>query len=233
MLNKFLYNFYKSTEKSKENELKNALSEIPSDGILLDVGCWDGQKTMWWAKAAKAKKILGIEVVSEAVKKAKAKKIDTYVCDIDKGKWPIKNNSVDCVLSNLVIEHLTDVDRYIAESYRVLRKGGYTIICTNNLSSWHNILSLFFGWAPFDLTNSSEKAWTIGNPLVIHKNVKSIYGKTFCHKCVYTAKWLEEWYKLYGFKLVSVRGSGYYPLPPFFGKIDKKHAAYMILTFKK
>ncbi|SRR5260221_7602992 len=232
-MNKFLYKFYKLTEKSKEDELKKTLQEIPPNKILLDVGCWDGRKTLWWAKAAHTKKILGLEMVPKESEKAKKKGIKTYVCDIDRDKWPLANNSVDCVLSNLVIEHLTDVDHFISESYRVLRKDGYTIVSTNNLSSWHNIISLIFGWAPFDLTNSSQKAWSIGNPFVVHKDAKPGYGKTFCHKCVYTAKWLREWYELYKFKLVKDHGAGYYPLPPFFGKLDKRHAAYMILTFRK
>lgn len=232
-MNRFLYKIYKSAEKSKENELKNALREIPANKILLDVGCWDGRKTTWWARAARTKKVIGLELVEKQAEKARRRNIKTYISNIDKEKWPIANNSVDCVLSNLVIEHLTDVDNFISESYRVLKKGGYTIVCTNNLSSWHNILSLLFGWAPFDLTNSSKKAWSIGNPFVVHKNAKPTYGETFCHKCVYTINWLKEWYEIYGFKLVKVRGSGYYPLPDFFGKIDKKHSAYMILTFKK
>ncbi|SRR5258708_11366410 len=232
MFKKILYNFYKITEKSKETELKNSLKEIPKDGILLDIGCWDGVKTMWWAKAAKAKEIWGIEVVPSAAKLAKKKNIKVYIGDIEK-KWPIKNNSVDCVLSNLVIEHLADVDIFISESARVLKYGGYSIVCTNNLSSWHNIISLLFGWTPFDLTNSSKKTWSIGNPFVVHKNEKSIYGKTFLHKCVYTTRWLKEWYQLYGLKLIKTRGAGYYPFPPIFGRLDKRHAAYIILTFKK
>jgi ubiquinone/menaquinone biosynthesis C-methylase UbiE len=227
-----LYNFYKSTEKAKEHELKKVLSKLPKDGVFLDVGCWDGTKTNWWAKALKPKKVIGIEIIPNAVKVAKKKGIEAYVCNIE-DKWPIKNNSTDVVLSNLVIEHLNDVDQFISESYRVLKKGGYTIVCTNNLSSWHNIISLLFGWAPFDLTNSSSKRWSIGNPLVVHKNKKSIYGKTFTHKCVYTARWLKEWYELFGFKFFNLKTAGYYPFPSFLGKLDKRHAAYIILVFKK
>lgn len=232
MIKKFLYNFYKSTEKAKENELKNALKKLPENGVLLDIGCWDGVKTKWWAKTLNAKETIGIEVVPSAAKLARKKGIKTYISNIEE-KWPVKSNSVDIVLSNLVIEHLSDVDKFISESFRVLKKGGHTIVCTNNLSSWHNIISLVFGWTPFDLTNSSSKTWSIGNPLVVHKNEKSIYGKTFLHKCIYTTKWLKEWYGLFNFKLINVRAAGYYPFFPFLGKLDKKHAAYIILTFEK
>ncbi|MBI3397172.1 class I SAM-dependent methyltransferase [Candidatus Woesebacteria bacterium] len=233
MFAKYLDFLYKEAEREKEKDLEKALAVIPPNGTFLDIGCWDGKKTLRWASAARAKRILGIEVVKDIAKKARKKNIKVYEVDVDKGKWPLESSSIDCVLSNLVIEHLTDVDNFISESFRVLKKGGYTIVCTNNLASWHNIVSLLFGWAPFDLTNSSPKLWSMGNPLVLHKNEGSLFGKSYCHKCVYTIRWLKEWYGLYGFKLINFYGSGYYPLPSFFGKIDKAHAAFITLTFKK
>lgn len=233
MLNKYLTYLYKTTEKQKEKILKHVLGKIPKNGTLLDVGCWDGEKTLWWAKASDAKKIIGLDNVESATKIAKTKGIVAYTCDLDSQKWPIENSSIDCIVSNLVIEHLSNVDHYISESYRILKRGGYLIVSTNNLSSWHNMFSLFFGWAPFDLTNSSPKVWSIGNPLVVHKKVKSVYGPSFLHKCVYTTRWLKEWHELYNFKLESVDGIGYYPLPNFIGNIDKTHASLIILVFKK
>lgn len=233
MFKKYLTNLYKSAEIQKEKVLKQVLNALPKNGLLLDVGCWDGEKTLWWGKALKSKKIIGLDSVKSACKIAQSKGIEAYHTDLDKEKWPIKDNFVDCLVSNLVIEHLSNVDHYISESYRVLKKGGYAVVSTNNLSSWHNIFSLFFGWAPFDLTNSSPKVWSIGNPLVVHGNEKSVYGPTFLHKCVYTIRWLKEWYGLYNFKLEDVKGAGYYPLPNFIGNIDKTHASLIILVFKK
>ena len=233
MLENYLTRLYKEAERDKERKLKEVLKKIPGIEVLLDVGCWDGVKTMWWVKAARAKKIIGIDSIESATKIAAKKGIETYTVDLNTQKWPIKDRSVDCVVSNLVIEHLSNVDNFITESYRVLKKGGYTVISTNNLSSWPNIFSLLLGWAPFDLANSSPMVWSMGNPLVVHKNTKSVYGPSFLHKCVYTIRWLKEWYELYGFKLKIIKGAGYYPLPNFFGNIDKTHASLIILAFKK
>ena len=233
MIKKYLTYLYKEAERQKERMLKQVLSTLPKNGTLLDVGCWDGEKTLWWGEALKAKRIIGLDSVESACQIARDKGIEAHVCNLDREKWPIKDNTIDYLVSNLVIEHLSDVDHYILESNRVLKKGGYSIISTNNLSSWHNIFSLIFGWTPFDLTNSSPRVWSIGNPLVIHNDVKSVYGPTFLHKCVYTIKWLKEWYELYDFKLEYVKGAGYYPLPNFIGNIDKTHASLMILVFKK
>jgi ubiquinone/menaquinone biosynthesis C-methylase UbiE len=229
----YFNSIYKIAEKDKEKKLKKILHEIPPTETFLDIGCWDGKKTLYWAKELKAKNILGLEIDKNAAKEARKKNINVFIIDIDKDKWPLKNNSVDVVLSNLVIEHLTDVDKFISESFRVLKKGGYTIVSTNNLSSWHNIFSLLFGFAPFDLTNSSPKAWSIGNPFAIHDSEKSLFGKSYCHKCIYTSKWLREWYEIYGFKFEKTYGSGYYPFPSFLGNIDKTHSAFITLVFRK
>lgn len=232
MFKNYLTHIYKTAERAKELELQHALEKVSKNGTLLDVGCWDGRKTKWWAKAYNAKHTIGIDSIKSACIKAQMRGIKTVVCDLN-NKWPIKSQSIDCVVSNLVIEHIVDVDNFISESNRVLKHGGYVVVSTNNLSSWHNIFSLFFGWAPFDLTNSSYKLWSIGNPLVVHKNVKSIYGSTFLHKCVYTIRWLKEWFDLYGLKMISSNGAGYYPFPSWIGKLDKTHAALIIMTFKK
>lgn len=233
MFKKYLEGLYQEAEAHKKENIKKALKEVRRGGILLDVGCWDGEYTMDWVDAMSADKVFGIEVLPEAIKLAKSKKIRVFKTDLNTEKWPLKNGSVDCVVSNLVIEHLSNVDHFISESYRVLKAGGSSIVSTNNLSSWHNILSLFFGWAPLDLTNSSKKTWSIGNPLALHNKEESYYDDTFTHKCVYTARWLEEWYGLYGFELSSVYGAGYYPLPAFIGNIDKIHSAFITLRFKK
>jgi len=232
IIKRFLLKLYKGAEKHKEISIRKELGRLPPKGIFLDVGCWDGRKTLWWAKAARAKTVLGIEMVEYAAKRAKNKNIEVFVTNIDKEKWPIKDNSIDCVFSNLLIEHLGDIDRFISESYRVLKRGELTVVSTNNLSSWHNIAGLLFGWAPFDMTNSSSTLRLIGNPLTNQKN-DSFFGESWCHKCIYTIRWLKQWYELYGFRLERVRGSGYYPLPAFLGNIDKTHAAFIILAFKK
>ena len=233
MLKKYLNDLYIKTAFVSRDNITEALSEVNKNGYLLDVGCWDGEVTQEWADAVSTEKVYGIELVKKAALKAKKKGIKVAATDIDKSTWPYPGNKFDYVISNLVIEHLADVDHFILESYRVLKKGGITIVSTNNLASWHNIICLFMGWAPFDLTNTSFKRWSIGNPMAIHSNEASKFGKTFTHKCIYTERWLKEWYGLYKFKHIKTYGAGYYPLSPVLGKVDKLHCALITMLFKK
>lgn len=232
-IKKYFHNLYKDAESLNLNNIEDLLKKHSNGTTILDIGCWDGVNTIRWAKASKAKNVLGIETVEIGAKKAEKKKITVLRQDIDLEKWKVKSSSVDIVVSNLVIEHLSDVDHYISEISRVLKKNGIAVIATNNLSSWHNIISLFFGWAPFDMVNSSSQSWGIGNPFALHRNEQLYVGETFSHKCVYNALWLKEWFEIYGLQLIDQKGAGYYPLPSRFGNIDKRHCAFMSLVFRK
>lgn len=233
LVKKYFNDLYKNAESLNLENIETLLNKHSNGNTILDIGCWDGVNTVRWAKASGSKNVIGIETVEAGAKKAEKKKIKVLRQDIDLEKWKLKSSSVDVVVSNLVIEHLSDVDHYISEISRVLKTGGIAVIATNNLSSWHNIISLLLGWAPFDMVNSSRKSWGIGNPMALHRNEALYVGETFSHKCVYNALWLKEWFDIYGLELVDQKGAGYYPLPATFGNYDKKHCAFMSLVFRK
>lgn len=206
MIKKFFKNLYRDAEFVNSQNIKYALKKYGPFEALLDVGCWDGTETIEWAKAGNVKNIYGIEVVDSVAKKANLRGIKTHTCYADRDKWPIKDKSIDCIVTNQVIEHLTDLDHFFSEASRVLITGGYLITSTNNLSSIHNIFSLFCGWSPFDLSNSSKKQLGIGNPLSLNKEMLKERGDSWLHKCVYTVRWLKDWQSLYGFEYKSDYG---------------------------
>lgn len=199
---------------------------------ILDVGCWDGEKTIDYARACGAKNVYGIEIVKDMSDKARENGIKCSSLKADQDIWPFQNESIDCVVTNQVIEHLSDLDHFFSEASRVLKKGGFLITSTNNLASWHNIFSLFFAWTPFDLTNSSKISSGIGNPLAVHRG-EECKRTTWTHKCIYTPRWLFEWQSLYGLRKISHMGSGFYPFPASWGNFFKNHAAFMIITTQK
>lgn len=233
MIKKYLNKIYDDAMRLNDANVCQAISESGPFENILDVGCWDGKKTLEYAKSAKGKNIFGIEIVDEKAKEANSKNIKTFSLIADRDVWPFEDESLDCVVSNQVIEHLSDVDHFISEAYRVLKKGGVIVTSTNNLSSWHNIFALVFGWAPFDLTNSSKKAIGIGNPLALHKNELTINGGSWTHKTIYNIKWLNDWFSVYKFIAIKNYGSGYYPLPAQFGKFLKKHSAFFTIVNNK
>lgn len=233
-IKKYLGKVYNDAMLLNDKNVCTALESINEDvESILDVGCWDGKKTLDYAKTCNAKNIYGIEIVSEKAKEAEVRGIKTFSMIADKDIWPFENESLDVVVSNQVIEHLSDVDHFISEAHRVLKKGGYIVTSTNNLSSWHNIFALVLGWAPFDLTNSSKKAIGIGNDFALHQGVTSLNGDSWTHKTIFTTRWLNDWFKVYKFTPLENYGAGYYPLPARVGSIFKKHSAFITLINKK
>ena len=224
---------YINAEQLNDKNVFQAVKDFGPHPNFLDVGCWDGEKTVKMGKLAKSVELMGIELIDKAAELARSQNITTFALHADQDIWPIDDNSLDCVVSNQVVEHLSNLDHYFSESARVLKKGGYLITSTNNLSSLHNIGSLFFGFAPFDLTNSSSKIGGIGNPFAVHKDESDNRGSSWTHKCVYTTKWLSDWQKLYGFEYIKVYGSGLYPFPAIVGKYIPLYSAFITLVCKK
>lgn len=228
----FLIQLYKNARLLNNHFINTALKEYGPFESILDVGCWDGELTCDYAKNCSAKNVYGIEIVKDIIEKAEKRGIKCFSLEADKDIWPIENESIDCVISNQVVEHMTDLDHFFEEASRVLKKDGILITSTNNLAAWHNIFSLFFGWAPFDLTNSSKKILGIGNFLATHKGEISNEA-TWTHKCIYTQKWLFEWQNLYNLRKVRLLGAGFYPFSAKLGNIFKNHAAFIILVTQK
>ena len=114
---------------------------------LLDVGCWNGDATRRYADTCGAT-ALGIEVFAEPARQARTRGIEVAEVDLETGRFPWPDGSVDLVIANQVFEHLKNVWRPMAEIARVLRPGGWGLISVPNLASLHNRLLLGFGIQP-------------------------------------------------------------------------------------
>lgn len=233
---KFLKNLFQNIRSYAvtdfQNRILNFLEKSETSTNLLDCGCDDGKWTMKLGKRIEKPKMFGIEIVKERRLIAIENGIDAKEGDLN-GSFPFPDSFFDIVHANQVIEHLADTDNFIKEIRRVLKPNGYAIICTENLSSWHNIFSLFFGWQPFSLTNVCECKFQIGNPFVIHNNENSITPKSWQHLRVFAYQGLKEVFIQHGFKVEGYIGSGYFPLPNFLSKIDPRHAAFLTIKVRK
>jgi SAM-dependent methyltransferase len=208
------------------------------DGVetMLDVGCDDGGWTLRVAGAVPgAPRVLGIEAVAESAKIATAAGIDVRVGDLEE-RWPIDDATCDLVHANQVIEHVKRLDHFVAEIFRVLRPGGQAIICTENLSSWHNVAAVAVGWMPFSSSNISTKG-PIGNPLALHNGEAEELPESWQHIHVITLGALRAMFELHGFEVESQFGSGYYPLWGKAGRAaarrDPRHAHFIGVRARK
>lgn len=215
-----------------EKQILEALEPSGPPGPLLDCGCDDGRWTIKLGERLGSRKLYGIEVVETRRQEAVARGIDARTGDLN-GIFPFDDNSMAVAHANQVIEHLANTDQFISEIRRVLMPGGYAVICTENLASWHNIFALLLGWQPFSLTNISATRRQLGNPLAIHHGETQDQPLSWQHLRVFAYRGLCQVFQEHGFTVEKVTGAGYFPFPGFLARLDSRHAAFLTLKVRK
>lgn len=107
-----------------------AFSKIKQGDIVLDLGCGAGFDCFLAAKrVGKNGKVIGVDMTEEMIKKAKlnSEKLGTKNIEFVLGEiedLPIKDNSIDIIITNCVINLTPDKTKTFKEAYRVLKRGG-------------------------------------------------------------------------------------------------------------
>lgn len=226
-----IFNYLGTQVGSEYRRVILSLLEQNPDAKLLDLGCGNGEFALKVAERIGTREIYGIDIVEENIVKAKAKGIEVYQGDLN-DRLPFETESFDVVHANQIIEHLCDTDTFIKEIHRVLRVGGYAIISTPNLASFHSVLFLLFGKQPFPATVRDEVYAGIYSP-----GAKRINAEMPAHRRIFTLGALKELLEYYGFKVEKTIGSGFYPLPAPLAKaicfIDKRHAVHITVKARR
>lgn len=160
--------------------------------------------------------LYGIEClgcVEETVKVCheKGKNITMKECDLNVEKWPFDDDEFDVVVSNQVLEHMSNTDHFFKESSRIMKSGGYGIISTPNLSSLHNIIQLIFTFQPV-MCNASDRFLGVGNPLSSQKGQKRS-APFYSHLRILTLRAMIELCELYGLRVEEKRGGSFMGIP--------------------
>ncbi len=134
---------------------------------------------------------------------------------------------------------MVDLDNFISEIYRILKPGGYAVMCTENLASVHNIFALLCGNQPYSGPTVSQK-YVIGHhPVHSIYDVKKISYEAIIpqHTRVLAYKAFKKIFEIYKFKIENMFNVGYFPFPNMFSKllckIDKWHTSFIGIKVKK
>ena len=113
-------------KKDKYAIVKDLIANSMREGsVILDAGC--GHKTnIPDHNGIKVKKI-GIDMVLEDIKDNKA--IDLGLVS-NLNYIPLKNESVDLIVCNMVFEHLQEPEKTFSELSRIIKKDGYLVFMT-------------------------------------------------------------------------------------------------------
>jgi len=122
---------------------------------ILDIGCYDG--TFLSLIKNRNNSFYGIEASGYGAKEALKKGINVkkfFFNDVD--KIPFKSESFDLVVAGEIIEHIYDIDFFLQEIYRLLKRDGFLLISTPNIASFGRRLMLFLGMNPIIETSPNE-----------------------------------------------------------------------------
>jgi SAM-dependent methyltransferase len=149
---------FRATEEENRRQILAALEPRPG-ARLLDLGTSEGEFTGRVAGRLGAVSVTGVELIEEHAAVARGRGIDVVRADLDEG-LPFEDGAFDVLHANQVIEHVRRTDTFLREIRRVLAPDGLACISTNNLSSWHNVLSLALGFQPMPMHVSDETILT-------------------------------------------------------------------------
>lgn len=164
-----------------------------SAGLVVDIG--GGRRCLFAKYRRSAATIVAVDVSPEEL--SYNQDADRRVVADATKKLPFASDSVDVVCSRSAVEHLPDVDRFLAEAHRVLRPGGLTV-------------SLFPSKnAPYAIIKRALPH-SVGRRLLhlVKPYAKDFVGfPTYYHQC--TLRAMKRALRRQGFEIVETRVSYY------------------------
>lgn len=139
-----------------------------ASGVVLDVGCG----------AQVYRELLGSSAVYQGIDTQDAKAHFGYAVPdteyFEGDRWPVEDESVDCVLCTEVLEHIPDSVPFLSQAHRCLRPGGRLLITVPFAARWHFIPHDYWRFTPSGLGRllklagfTDVRVSARGNPLTV------------------------------------------------------------------
>ncbi len=113
------------------------LASCDARGVVADVGCGSG--ALWSAINGRFNACIGLDA---ARYDGLPRDVDFRVIDLDAGRLPLDDATVDAAVAVEVIEHLENPRAFARELTRIVRPGGWVVISTPNQLSLLSLLTL-------------------------------------------------------------------------------------------
>ena len=137
----------------------------PQGGALLDVGCWDGGRTVEYGEACRASRFFGVEVCEDQARDGERQGIEVARCNLEQPRFPWPDASMDIVVCNQVLEHLKNIFAVMDEIASVHKPGGILVVSVSNLGSLHSRIMLLLVRTPGPLLSRLTSRSSVGRPL--------------------------------------------------------------------
>ena len=174
---------------------RHILEKIVKDKKLnncVDLGCGNGADLSIVSKLHPKCELFGIDFGEWNFKKLKSMNIKPLSVNIEIQPLPFKDNTIDFIIANQILEHTKEIFWINHEIFRSLKVGGYLFLGVPNILSLHNRILMAFGYHPTQYKSISAHVRPFSK-----KDVFNFYqniGNSFC-------------------KITGFWGSQFYPFP--------------------
>ena len=129
------------------------------DATLLDCGCGNGEKLLGIKESfPEFKNYIGIDNFLPAIEScSKLSNKRIQIIHADCLSMPIKDKTIDIIISNQVIEHIRQFKGYLSEIKRVLKPDGLLILSTPNAHCPRNTFLKLIGRQPIMRWGNPDK----------------------------------------------------------------------------
>jgi SAM-dependent methyltransferase len=116
----------------------NEIPPLPEGSVVLDLGAGDGRFSYHIKKDFPGVRLICLDLSFLRCKRCK-ENVETMVAQADALEIPIKDETIDFLICNQLIEHIADEHKLLKEIRRVLRPAGGAFISSVLASrhSWH------------------------------------------------------------------------------------------------
>lgn len=221
--------------------------EPNSNALLLDCGCHAGLNTQRLAKKIGTCRAVGVDYNERMLPDALDRGVTAARCDLNR-PFPFPAATFDVITAFDVIEHLVETRLFASEVYRVLAPGGYLLMDTPNLASWHNVFALVLGIQPFsgpNITTMLDADLAVVRQIHRHDHQMNEDGviedqeetELRRHIVVLAFRSAVNLLRREGFVIERSMGFGYIPFPPplarLLVRLDAAHGHHMFIKARK
>ena len=104
------------------------VADVPADAVVLDLGCSTGFLLEELRAALPDAVLFGVDLVAAGLLKAHSSTPTARLLQADACELPLRNETVEAVVTTNLLEHVPDDRRALAEIRRVLRRGARAVI---------------------------------------------------------------------------------------------------------
>ncbi|MBI2459191.1 MAG: class I SAM-dependent methyltransferase [Parcubacteria group bacterium] len=192
---------------------RHILEKIVKDKKLencLDIGCGQGADLSIVSRLQPECKLFGIDYGAGNFARLRENNITPFLVNIENEPLPFKDNSMDFIIANQVLEHAKEIFWINHEIFRTLKVGGYLFFAVPNILSLHNRILMMFGYHPtqYKLISAHVRPFSKKDVFNFYKSIgsdfcefKGFWGSQFYPFPKYMARLLSRFFPSFSFSI--------------------------------